>query len=90
MMFIPLSKPDVTEKEIIAVTDLMSSGILSIGPKVAEFEERFAEYVGVEHAVAVNSGTSALHLIVRSLDLKQGQTMITSSFTFVSLSKGTF
>jgi dTDP-4-amino-4,6-dideoxygalactose transaminase len=84
MMFIPLSKPDVTEKEITAVTDLMSSGILSIGPKVAEFEERFAEYIGVEHAVAVNSGTSALHLIVRSLDLKQGQTVITSSFTFVS------
>jgi len=83
-VFIPLSRPDITEREISAVTEIMSSGILSIGPKVAEFEERFAEYIGVEHAVAVNSGTSALHLIVRSLDLKQDQTVITSSFTFVS------
>ncbi|CCU84451.1 Glutamine--scyllo-inositol transaminase [Mesotoga infera] len=83
-MFVPLSRPDITEREISAVTELMTGGILSIGPKVTEFERIFAEYVGVEYAVAVNSGTSALHLVIRSLDLKRGQTVITSPFTFVS------
>ena len=83
-MFVPLSRPDITGQEIEAVIDIMKSGILSIGPKVNEFEETIADYVGLKHAVAVNSGTSALHLIVRSLGLEQGQTMLTSSFTFVS------
>jgi dTDP-4-amino-4,6-dideoxygalactose transaminase len=83
-LFVPLSRPDITGQEIEAVIDIMKSGILSIGPKVNEFEETIADYVGLKHAVAVNSGTSALHLIVRSLGLEQGQTMLTSSFTFVS------
>ncbi|MDI3508668.1 MAG: perosamine synthetase, partial [Clostridiales bacterium] len=65
-MKVPLSGPDITQKEIDAVMDVMHSGILSIGPKLEEFEHKIAEYIGVKHAVGVNSGTSGLHLLVRS------------------------
>lgn len=85
-MFVPLSSPDITGKEIEAVTKLMASGVLSIGPAVVEFEKIVADYAGLKYAVAVNSGTSALHLIVKSIGLSRGQVMLTSPFTFVSSS----
>ncbi|HPB64319.1 MAG TPA: DegT/DnrJ/EryC1/StrS family aminotransferase, partial [Mesotoga sp.] len=83
-MLVPLARPDITEREIEAVAGLMDSGILSIGPKVVEFERIIADYVGLKYAIAVNSGTSALHLIVRSVGLDRGKVMLTSPFTFVS------
>ena len=56
-MRIPLSQPDIGEREIEYVTNVLRSGQLSLGPKVAEFEEKFADYVGTRYAVATNSGT---------------------------------
>ncbi len=83
-MKIPLSAPDITEKEIAAVTEVLRSPRLSLGPKLAEFERDFAEYIGAKFAVAVNSGTSGLHLCVRTLDLKAGDEVITTPFSFIA------
>src|SRR5271165_2283481 len=78
-MQIPLSQPDITEREIERVCQVLRSGKLSLGPCVPEFEERFASYVGTRFAVAVNSGTSALHLITRALGIGSGDEVITTS-----------
>jgi len=83
-LLVPLARPDITKREVEAIIGLMDSGILSIGPKVVEFERIIADYVGLKYAIAVNSGTSALHLIVRSVGLGRGKVMLTSPFTFVS------
>ena len=81
---IPLSAPDITEHEIEAVTEVLRGAQLSLGPKLEEFEERFAAYIGVPYAVAVNSGTSGLHLCVRALGLHAGDEVIVPSFTFIA------
>ncbi|HUK24527.1 MAG TPA: DegT/DnrJ/EryC1/StrS family aminotransferase [Terriglobales bacterium] len=83
-MQVPLSKPDVSEREIERVCDVLRSSRLSLGPAVPEFEQRFACYVGTGYAVAVNSGTSALHLITRALGIGAGDEVITTSFSFVA------
>ena len=83
-MSIPLSSPDITESDIEAVVNVLKTPRLSLGPKLVEFEEKMAEYIGVDYAVAVNSGTSALHLIVRALDIKDGDEVITTSFSFIA------
>jgi len=81
---IPLSSPDITELEISYVTGVLKTPHLSLGPKLAEFEDRMAEFTGVKYAVAVNSGTSALHLIVRALGIKDGDEVITTPFSFIA------
>jgi len=83
-MNIPLSRPDLTEKEIKAVLDVLNTPHLSLGPKLREFENKFAKYIGTKHAVAVNSGTSALHLALLSLDIGEDDAVITSPFSFIS------
>ena len=83
-MNVPLSCPDITEREVDYVTRVLRSGQLSLGPRVPEFEEKFAAYAGARHAVAVNSGTSALHLAVRALGLGSGDEVLTTSFSFVA------
>lgn len=83
-MDIPLSSPDITETDIEAVIQVLKTPRLSLGPKLVEFEDRMAEFVGVDYAVAVNSGTSALHLIVRALDIKDGDEVITTPFSFIA------
>ncbi|MDK2902399.1 MAG: perosamine synthetase [Clostridiales bacterium] len=85
-MEVPLSGPDITQKEIDAVVDVMHSGILSIGPRLEEFEHKIAEYIGVKHAVGVNSGTSGLHLLVRSMGISDDDEVITTPFSFISSS----
>lgn len=72
--------PDVEEK----VLEVIRSGVIAQGPVVAELERRFAELVGVEHAVAVNNGTTALVAALQALDLKPGDEVVTSPFTFVA------
>lgn len=62
----------------------MSTPNLSLGPKLSEFQNRITWYVGVKYYVAINSGTSALHLIVRSLGITEGDEVITTPFSFVS------
>ena len=81
---IPLSAPDITETEIAAVVETLRSNRLSLGPKLLEFERALADYANVKHAVAVNSGTSGLHLAVRALDLNAGDEVITTPFSFIA------
>ena len=65
-MKIPLSSPDITEAEIEAVTAVMRTSRLSLGPQLDAFEAAFASYIGVEHAIGVSSGTAGLHLCIRA------------------------
>jgi len=81
-MRIPLSKPDIGEREIEYVTRTLRSGQLSLGPALDEFETRFAAYVGTRFAIATNSGTSALHACVRALGIGADDDVLTVSFSF--------
>ncbi|MGB3459360.1 MAG: DegT/DnrJ/EryC1/StrS family aminotransferase [Halobacteriota archaeon] len=81
---IPIAKPMIEEEEIKAVEKVLKSGTLSQGPKVKEFEEEFAEYIGVDYAIATNSGTSALDTALASLGIRRGDEVITTTFSFVS------
>ena len=83
-MQIHLSRPDISQQEIDAVCDVLRSPNLSLGPKLPEFESRFAEYIGTKRAVAVNSGTSGLFLCLKSLGLGVGDEVITTPFTFIA------
>jgi len=83
-MKILLSQPDISPSERRAVSKVLNTPQLSLGPKLPEFEQRFARYIGRRHAVAVNSGTSALHLILLALGLKAGDEVITTPFSFVA------
>lgn len=79
---IKLCVPDITEREVAAVTEVLRSGWLAEGPVTRGFEQRFAERVGVRHAIACNSCTSALFLVLKSLDLDGD--VIVPSFSFVA------
>lgn len=81
---IPLSRPDITEHEIAAVTAVLRTPHLSLGPRLPAFEQCVAARVGTRYAVAVNSGTSALHLCVRALGIGPGDEVITTPFSFVA------
>ena len=85
-MRVPIAKPDITEKEIEAVVEVLKTDILSIGPKILEFEDAISKFIGVKNAIAVNSGTSALHLLVRALDIGEGDEVITTPFSFIASS----
>lgn len=81
---IPLSSPDITHREVEIINQVLSTPFLSIGPKIKEFEKKIADYIGTKYAIAVNSGTSGLHLCVRSLDIKDGDEVITTPFSFIA------
>jgi UDP-4-amino-4,6-dideoxy-N-acetyl-beta-L-altrosamine transaminase len=81
---IPYGKQCVTQADIDAVTEVLKSDYLTQGPKIAEFEKAFAEYIGVKHAVAVANGTAALHLCTLALDVKPGDKVITTPITFAA------
>ncbi|MCD1294916.1 aminotransferase DegT [Methanocella sp. CWC-04] len=83
---IPIAKPLIGEEEINGVMNVMRSGTIAEGPKVKEFEEEFAKYVGVEHAIAVNSGTAALHVALLAKGIGKGDEVITTPFTFIATS----
>ena len=85
-MLVPLSSPDIVEKDIEAVVRVMKTRFLSIGPKVVEFEKRMGSYSGTKYAVAVNSGTSALHLIIRGIGIGEGDVVITTPFSYIASS----
>ena len=67
-----------------AIARVLESGTFIMGPHVAAFESEIAQYLGAEHAIALNSGTDALHLALRALDIGPGDEVITSPFTFVA------
>jgi perosamine synthetase len=81
-----LSRPDITEAEIEAVSCVLRTPDLSLGPKVAEFEKAFCQYTGKQHAVAVNSGTSGLFLCLSAMGIGPGDEVITTPFTFIATS----
>lgn len=81
---IPLSRPDITDLERKAVLEVLKTPYLSLGKKYIEFQNRMAEFTGVKYAVAVNSGTSALHLIIRALGITKGDEVITTPFSFIA------
>jgi len=80
------AKPLIGEEEKSRVLAVLESGMLAMGPQTAEFESKFAEYVGVEYAVATNSGTSALHVALLAAGIQPGDKVITTPFTFIATS----
>ncbi len=83
-MKIPLSSPDITALEKEKVLEVLNTSNLSLGPKLVEFEKRFADYIGSTYAIAVNSGTSGLHLCIKALDIKDGEEVLTTPFSFIA------
>ena len=81
---IPLAKPELGAREEELVLEVLRSGRLSLGPMGERFERAFAEWLGVEDAVAVSSGTTGLHLGVRALGWGPGDEVLTSPFSFVA------
>ena len=77
---IPLSDPDITAAEIEAVSDVLKSPRVSMGPKVVEFEKAFAHYMGRKHAIAVGSGTLGMVLVLRAYGIGPGDEVIASPF----------
>lgn len=82
--FLLFARPDIGEAEVAAVAETMRSGWITTGPRVKAFEREFAEYVGVPHAVAVNSCTAALHLGLEALGVRAGDEVLTSTVTFTA------
>ena len=71
-----MSSPDLTAAEIEAVNQVLQTRYLSLGPRIAEFEERFAAYVGARHAIAVSSGTAGLHLCLVAAGVGEGEVVL--------------
>ena len=83
---IPMSSPDITPAETEAVTQVLRTPYLSIGPCLSEFEARCAAYVGTRHAVGVSSGTAGLHLSLIVAGVEEGSLVLTTPFSFVASS----
>ncbi len=83
---IALARPDISQREIDAVVEVLKTPNLSLGPKVVEFEEKFAAQCKTKHAIACNSGTSALHLTLLGMDIGPGDEVITTPFSFIASS----
>lgn len=85
---IPINLPKIGDEEIEAVVKVMKSGMLTsglgAGPEVTEFEKNYAEFAGVKHAIAVNTGTAALHAALIAIGIQGGDEVILPSFTFVA------
>jgi dTDP-4-amino-4,6-dideoxygalactose transaminase len=81
---IPISRPWIGPEEKAAVIEVLESGMLAQGPRVAAFEEAFARMTGSRHAIATSSGTTALHLALMAHDVGPGDEVITSPFTFIA------
>lgn len=83
--FIPVFEPSITQKEIDYVLDAIKSGwVSSLGRYIYEFENRFAQYIGVKYALTTANGTTALHLGLVSLGIKEGDEVIVPDLTFVA------
>jgi len=81
---IPIARPIIGKEEKNAVLEAMDSGIIAQGPKVKAFEDVFADYIGVNHAIATNNGTSALHTALLACGIGKGDEVITTPFTFIA------
>jgi len=81
---IPIAKPLIGEREKQLVMEVLGSGVIAQGPRVKEFEERYAKYIGTRFAVAASSGTTALHIALLAHGIKPGDEIITTPFTFIA------
>ena len=81
---IPIAKPNLGPQERKAVIEVLKSGMIAQGPKVAQLEEKFAHFIGTKYAIAVSSGTTALHLALLALGIGEGDEVIVPSFTFIA------
>ena len=81
---VPMSGPDITEAEIDAVAAVLRSGVLSLGPRIEEFERDVAAFTGARHAIGVSSGTAGLHLAVIAAGVEPNDLVITTPFSFVA------
>jgi len=81
---IPVARPAIGQEEISAVTSVLESGMLASGDRVAEFEKKFADFCGSNHAVAINNGTAALHAALLAAGIGPGDEVIVPAFTFVA------
>jgi len=84
MTEIPIADPQVSEAAKEAVCDVLDSGMLADGEVVREFEEEFAEYVGVDHSIATSSGTTALHAMLEAAGIGEGDVVLTTPFSFIA------
>src|SRR2546425_233857 len=82
--FLPFHTPEIGDEELSAVAETLRSGWITAGPRVAEFESAFAGYVGAPHAIAVNSGTAALHLALEAVGVSEGDEVIVPTLTFAA------
>ncbi len=82
--FLPFARPLIGDDEIAAVVETMRSGWLTMGPRTREFEHAFAEFIGAPHAVALNSGTAALHLALEAIGIGPGDEVIVPTYTFTA------
>ena len=82
--FLPFHVPAITEDEIQAVVDTLRSGWITTGARVRQFEADFAQYVGCRHAVALNSGTAALHLALDAVGIKEADEVVVPTMTFAA------
>jgi perosamine synthetase len=82
--FLPFHIPDIADDEIQSVVETLRSGWLTTGPRVKQFEEEFAKFVGASHAVAVNSGTAALHLALDAVGVTRGDEVLVPTMTFAA------
>jgi dTDP-4-amino-4,6-dideoxygalactose transaminase len=82
--FLPFAQPDTDRTEIEEVAAAIESGWITTGPRTRAFEEKFAAYLGVRHAVAVNSCTAAMHLALEAVGLKREDEVVTSPLTFAA------
>jgi perosamine synthetase len=83
---IPVAQPVIGPREEELVLETLRSRRLSLGPRLAEFEERFGAWLGVPHASAVSSGTAGLHLSLRACEIERGDEVVTTPFSFVASS----
>jgi perosamine synthetase len=81
---IPIAKPFIGDEEIKEVEAVLKSGFIAQGPKVAEFEGKFADYIGTRHAIATSSGTTALHVALLCAGIGKGDEVITTPFSFAA------
>src|SRR2546427_6809714 len=81
---LPFHIPEITDDEVASVVETLRSGWLTTGPKVKQFEAEFSRYIGCRHAVAVNSGTAALHLALDAVGIKEGDEIIVPTMTFAA------
>ncbi|MEM2602076.1 MAG: aminotransferase class I/II-fold pyridoxal phosphate-dependent enzyme, partial [Candidatus Bathyarchaeia archaeon] len=84
--YIRINQPCIGKEELRAIEEVLSSGVLTdkngMGPRVMEFERAFAKFIGVKHAIAVSSGTAALHAALLAVGVKAGDEVVVPSFTF--------